>query len=139
MFDAPTTQIGHGTTIRKAEPRELIGLRLKVLLPTGSPTTLAECGEDPLFTTFHVGIFSPGSSYYEGELPRTCASFALTTLRNLPNGPPAWKLYRMATDASLQRQGYGRALLLWAEERLTQRPRQRNRLLSQARVGMRQR
>jgi GNAT superfamily N-acetyltransferase len=88
-------------TIRRAGIEEILALRHRILRQ-GLPLEAANFPGDRDPTTLHAGAFDAFANVAVG-----CASMML----NVWEAEPAWQLRGMATDASLQSAGIGKAVL----------------------------
>jgi GNAT superfamily N-acetyltransferase len=95
--------------VREATLEEILPLRKRMLIDgTGRPNPCFDGEEEP--TTFHIGAFVGGA----------CVACS-TWMPSEWDGEPAWRLRGMATDTTWQGRGLGKALLAYAEEKLSRR------------------
>jgi GNAT superfamily N-acetyltransferase len=97
--------------IRVINRSETFDLRHRVLRPT-QPLTSVEFKEDLRPGTFHLG------AVHEGSILGIATFTPEATPAVLPNSMNPFRLRGMAVEPSLKRQGVGRNLLTFAEQKL---------------------
>jgi predicted GNAT family N-acyltransferase len=97
-----------GITICRVSIDAIIGLRHR-LLRAGLPAEAAQFPGDNEVSTWHIGLFYPGSP--ENAPLVSCASFMLNSYKEAP----AWQLRGMCTDTEYQGRGFGGKLIECAE------------------------